>query len=105
MRAFILGVQIVSIDFNASQMKTRMLIMFFLSLALARRHRGKFLLAGLLIALCEISAVTAWAGSRAMGKGTLRVFAVGISHYRNSMIDLQYADNDAETLAAALQDT
>jgi len=37
-------------------------------------------------------------------KGVLWVFAVGVSDYRNSMIDLQYADNDAETLAAALKD-
>jgi uncharacterized caspase-like protein len=29
----------------------------------------------------------------------LWLFAVGVSHYRNSMIDLQYADNDARTLA------
>jgi hypothetical protein len=36
------------------------------------------------------------------GQGTLWVFAVGVSHYRNSMIDLQFADNDAQTLAAAL---
>jgi|SRR5579863_931512 len=79
-----------------------------LSLAFTHRRRGKFFVAGLLAALVASSglctAATAWAGSRTMGKGTLWVFAVGISHYRNSMIDLQYADNDAETLAAALQD-
>jgi uncharacterized caspase-like protein/TolB-like protein len=37
-------------------------------------------------------------------EGVLWVFAVGVSDYRNSMIDLQYADNDAETLAATLKD-
>ena len=38
------------------------------------------------------------------GQGALWVFAVGVSHYRNSMIDLQFADNDAQTLAAALDE-
>jgi len=35
-------------------------------------------------------------------KGALWLFAVGVSHYRNSMIDLQYADNDARTLAETI---
>jgi uncharacterized caspase-like protein/TolB-like protein len=39
-----------------------------------------------------------------ISKGTLWVFAVGVSHYRNSMIDLQFADNDAQTLAAELNE-
>jgi len=34
----------------------------------------------------------------------LWVFAVGVSHYRNNMIDHQFADNDAQTLAAAMND-
>jgi uncharacterized caspase-like protein/TolB-like protein len=42
--------------------------------------------------------------SQPAGQGTLLVFAVGVSHYHNSMIDLQFADNDAQTLAAALDD-
>jgi len=37
-------------------------------------------------------------------QATLWVFAVGVSHYRNSMIDLQFADNDAQTLATSLKD-
>lgn len=36
-------------------------------------------------------------------KGTLWVFAVGVSQYKNSTISLQYADNDAEALARAFQ--
>jgi uncharacterized caspase-like protein len=42
--------------------------------------------------------------TRAASQGTLWVFAVGVSHYRNSTIDLQFADNDAQTLAATLAD-
>lgn len=36
-------------------------------------------------------------------KGTLWVFAVGVSQYRNTTISLQYADYDAEALAKAFQ--
>lgn len=35
--------------------------------------------------------------------GDLWVFAVGVSQYRNSTINLEFADNDAEALARALQ--
>ena len=42
--------------------------------------------------------------SQPAGQGTLWVFAVGVSHYRNRMIDLQFADYDAQTLAATLND-
>src|SRR5216683_3881012 len=45
---------------------------------------------------------SAWAETAAPSKGTLWVFAVGVSQYRNSMIDLEFADNDAQTLAAML---
>jgi hypothetical protein len=42
--------------------------------------------------------------SQPAGQGTLWVFAVGVSHYQNSMIDLQFADNDAQTLAVVLNE-
>lgn len=45
---------------------------------------------------------SAWAETAAPTKGTLWVFAVGVSQYRNSMIDLEFADNDAQTLADML---
>jgi TolB-like protein len=77
-----------------------------LSLLLEQGQSRKFVFAVLLAtfaASCGLCTV-GWAGSRAMGKGTLWVFAVGVSHYRNKMIDLQYADNDADTLTNALRD-
>jgi uncharacterized caspase-like protein len=42
--------------------------------------------------------------SQPADQSSLWVFAVGVSHYRNNMIDLQFADNDAQTLAAALDE-
>ena len=36
-------------------------------------------------------------------KGALWVFAVGVSQYHNPSLSLQYADNDAESLAKAFQ--
>lgn len=36
-------------------------------------------------------------------KGTLWVFAVGVSQYKNPALSLQYADHDAEALAQAFQ--
>ena len=44
----------------------------------------------------------AQAATTVESKGTLWVYAVGVSQYRNSMIDLQFADNDAQTLADTL---
>ena len=50
----------------------------------------------------QISKSNAWADTPASPKGTLWVFTVGVSQFRNSMIDLQFADNDAQTLADTL---
>src|SRR5580698_2192644 len=50
----------------------------------------------------QVNGGSAWADTAATPKGTLWVFTVGVSQFRNSMIDLQFADNDAQTLADTL---
>ena len=45
---------------------------------------------------------SALADAPPQSKGSLWLFAVGVSRYRNSIIDLQFADNDARTLAATI---
>ncbi len=51
---------------------------------------------------CFTSVGRAWAVTTGPSKGTLWVYAVGVSNYRNSTIDLLFADNDAQTLADTL---
>jgi uncharacterized caspase-like protein len=61
--------------------------------------------AGIAIALVTCASSSGLAEeARQPQESVLWVFAVGVSDYRNSLIDLQYADNDAETLAATLKD-
>src|ERR1700730_13087415 len=76
-----------------------------------RMPRTSRLSVSILSALCGIELLVlgtlpnpASALSEPASQGTLRVFAVGVSHYRNNMIDLQFADNDAQTLANALDE-
>ncbi|MGH7915957.1 MAG: caspase family protein, partial [Candidatus Binataceae bacterium] len=74
------------------------------------RHYRAARLAGLIAALAVIcTALTLFADQPPANpvikeKGTLWVFAVGVSKYRNPMIDLQFADNDAKVLAATLKE-
>jgi hypothetical protein len=72
--------------------------------------RGKPIIS-MMAALCGLGLLVlgtppnpAAALSEPAGQATLWVFAVGVSHYRNNMIDLQFADNDAQTLATALEE-
>lgn len=61
-----------------------------------------FTLAITIITSISFGAGSALADTSAQSKGSLWLFAVGVSQYRNRMIDLQFADNDARTLAATI---
>jgi uncharacterized caspase-like protein len=67
--------------------------------------RGAVIIAvSALILLAHLFSDAARADTVDQSKGVLWVFAVGVSQYKNSRIDLQFADNDAQTLAATLGD-
>jgi hypothetical protein len=70
-----------------------------------RRTACLAVLAGFLaIIICPCLPLYADQPPSSAREGTLWVFAVGVSKYRNSMIDLQFADNDAKVLAATLKE-